>query len=355
MTFDSNDITTEACAWVAQIDTGDMSAADIAAFREWVSRSPRHAAEMREIAELSGQLSVLVEMLGSLDSTIKERRKLERRSLWGQLVARPVMVMTLIASLSIIIVGSWYSFGPISPDEPLVYATRVGASDVIDLADGTRVELNTDSELEVHYTETLRKVRVIRGEAFFNVAHNKERPFVVYAGNRQVRAVGTAFSVKHDKQDFEVIVTEGVVAVEPVKVPIPLTKQKVQDNESEVVSNDAEPVLMTANQVIQMHTSQKVIVASAIVSRTPRDMQRQLSWREGLFDFSETPLAEVVAEMNRYTTRTIEIADPDIASVEFGGIFRTNEVDALIGAFESLGIRVEYIGKDTVRLYRGVG
>jgi transmembrane sensor len=201
-------------------------------------------------------------------------------------------------------IPAWQSMQP--PEES--YSTPVGGFQRLPLADGSRVELNTDSRLKIAFQKAERRLVLVSGEAFFDVAHDRSRPFVVDAGYYTVTAVGTAFSVRRDSGKVRVIVSEGLV--------------RVDRNDG---SNASPMVFVAAGQRIDARPA----AAIAVERTTSMALEEALSWREGMLAFEEEPLASVAAEFNRYNQRQL-IVDPAVANVKVSGTFRANNVEGFV-------------------------
>jgi transmembrane sensor len=171
------------------------------------------------------------------------------------------------------------------------------------MPDGSKVILNTDSQIHVDVNQHERRVDLERGEAFFEVAKDASRPFVVHAGNKRVVAVGTQFSVRREADDLQVVVTEGKVRIESSGAP------------QAVVAG----TVARASEAGVLLTKQNIAAA-----------EESLSWRTGTLVFREMTLAEAVAEFNRYNTHKIIIADASVGSFEVAGSFRADNVDAFV-------------------------
>jgi transmembrane sensor len=201
-----------------------------------------------------------------------------------------------------------------------VYHTDVGGLVGVPLPDGSRITLNTNSGIRVAVTETERSVELDQGEAFFEVAKDSLRPFVVKVGDRRIIAVGTKFAVKRDPQEVQVMVTDGHVRVEQAN------------------SGAGEPVAQLSPGNVAHANDAGVLVEA----RPLPEVEEYLSWRSGFLIFHETPLADAVAQFNRYNTRKIIVSDPSIAATRIGGSFRAKNVDAFVRLLRSaLPIRVE--------------
>lgn len=346
------DITGEACAWIAQLETGELTTADRDAFREWMSRSPRHAAEIRRLADMSTELNVLTQMAEPIEEAAARypsiMRRRHRRSLttsW-RLGALGAAAAGVVAALAF-----FFLPGNVGTGEQWLLETAVGEQRDVRLADGTLVTLNTDSRLEIDYDGSQRTGRLLKGEAFFDVTSDQGRPFLVYAGEKYVRVIGTAFVVRLLDEDFTVTVVEGQVELaETATAPADgaSVPEGAEDPQPAGASGPLRPIFLEAGQSITIPASKR---ASQVVNKSERDLQRELSWQEGLHDFSETPLEDVIREISRYSPLEVEIADAALRDIRFGGIFRTGETQPLLDALQaSYGVEVEYVGERKVRL-----
>jgi transmembrane sensor len=368
----SSDIRSEACAWIAQLETGDLKRADIDAFREWTARSPRHAAEIRKLARLSADLNVLTALSGPMKAAAGRHAEAvgsgSKRG-WTALRGLTATAVAAVLALTLVLLKPFSSES--EPEWPMVFATGIGEYLEHQLPDGSVVALNTNTKLQVTYTAEHRHVTLQQGEALFTVAKNPQKPFVVFTGDKSVEAVGTIFLVRNDAQSFEVAVTEGRVKLanagkktlpedsasqpDSSEQPSATTSQLQIPQAQPVDTAPMEPLMLDAGQHLTLHVQNTAVdpPLPAIEVISPIDIRRKLAWRDGLLDFSDTPLEEVVREVSRYTTTRIEIADPTLAEVRFGGVFRAGDTEPLFRALESAyHINAEYIDRDTVRLTR---
>jgi transmembrane sensor len=189
------------------------------------------------------------------------------------------------------------------------YGTALGEIRRVPMADGSVAAINTSSELEVSMQPRLRAVKLERGEAWFAVAKDPGRPFVVESGRVRVRAVGTAFSVRKREGGSDILVTEGVV---------------------EVWTEDGEtpPRRVAAGERVFADNSAGVLSPP----EADADLARQLAWRDGQIVLDGQTLAEAAAEFNRYNDRKIEVADARLADERFVGWFRTNDPEGFAEA-----------------------
>lgn len=245
---------------------------------------------------------------------------------------RPVALAAgLLAAVG---VGPWVSdirFAPGSGADVIASATpwsavkrtAIGEIQSLALDDGSAVTINTDSALRTAFSETGRQVQLSQGEAYFDVASDSSRPFSVEAGDIVVTAVGTAFSVRRTDDDVIVTLTEGEVRVE---------------------TNDRRQHAMLSPGM--------QLRASGGDFRTIRvDAARATSWTSGMLDFYQAPLGTVIEEMNRYTTRSIRLDDPDLASRPVTGLFPARDHERFIQMLvASESVRVKRRSADNVEL-----
>jgi transmembrane sensor len=211
------------------------------------------------------------------------------------------------------------------------YGTPVGRQETVRLSDGSYVGLNTDTRVRVRMRAEERRIVVTRGEAMFEVAHDKARPFIVHVGGARVRAVGTAFAVRlHPDDRVDVTVTEGVVGIQHLS---PLQRVLQGLNLSEPA---ADAMLVRAVRFVTDDLGR-------ISTRTPapEEVAARLSWRLGNVALLDITLAEAALEFNRYNTSPrLVLADPTIAGLRIGGVFRTTGVDSFIRSLQLMGVAV---------------
>ncbi|HEY6621802.1 MAG TPA: FecR domain-containing protein [Steroidobacteraceae bacterium] len=207
------------------------------------------------------------------------------------------------------------------------YRTSIGALSTIPLADGSKVTLNSNTQIDVVFSNRARTVRLDRGEAFFEVSKDATRPFVVEIADKRVVAVGTRFSVRRDEDDLRVYVEDG-----RVQIKRPGTSPEA-----------AETQLSAGSEA-------RIAKRSILVDRpTAAQVEQILSWRTGYLRFRDTRLADAVAEFNRYRSRKIVIEDPAIANIHIGGNFRTDDADSFLSLIQSgFPVKVDKRGEITI-------
>jgi transmembrane sensor len=216
------------------------------------------------------------------------------------------------------------------------------------MSDGSKVILNTDSAIRLAVTQEERRVQLERGEAFFEVAKDPGRPFVVSAGSRRVIAVGTKFSVRRTGDDVRVFVTEGKVRFEDDSLgAVPRDSAKPANPSSDAARNagsasasrDESATLLAAGAVARAGNS------GVIVQEKPlSEVEDYLSWRSGYLTFRDIPLADAVAEFNRYNEQKIVIQDPAVAAIRFSGKVRPTSFEGFVRLLEdAFPIHAEHV------------
>lgn len=308
----------EAAVWHARLGTTVIETHIIEEFFEWRSK-PENAdayrrveAVWRESPGLRSNPAIADALAGARSRSRKAAVRGRRSVLFGGLAGT--------GAIALVLAGTWLWSGRDA------YSTRVGEQRTIQLADGSRVSLDTDSRVRVRFNDQERQIELQRGQALFSVAKDGGRPFVVQAGDTRVTAVGTVFDVRRAEEGVRVTLVSGVIDVD---TPQP----------------DSPPRRLVAGQQVR--------VESAQVSTRTVDVDIETSWASGQLVFTDIPLEQAVSEMNRYLTAKIEIDDPAIRSVAVNGVFRTGDRDAFVSASsEVMGLEAVRRSDGTVVLSR---
>jgi transmembrane sensor len=214
--------------------------------------------------------------------------------------------------------AAWYAIQP----SDTVYTTPVGVHETISLADGSQIELNTDSILRARTDGNERMAMLEKGEAFFKIKHEVAHPFVVFASGHRVTDIGTKFLIRESDNQIEVAVLEGSAKLE----------------------SGARSAVLKAGEMA-LAGNQTLIVKK----RSVQEIADAVAWQRGMLVFSQTPLVEVASELNRYNVRKLVIADSTVAKDRIGGTFPTTGVDEVTAAARLLfGLRVDDHGNEIV-------
>ena len=333
--LDQGMIEAAAAAWLGFRDRG-MDKSETAEFISWLEQDPRHQEVFAELEQVWSGLDRL-HVLRPAGAAVSDRDLLApRRRVRPH---RSWLYAGLAAAAAIAVVAVWQSVQAGLPGQVSV-ATTVGAFETRDLPDGSVVQLNTASAVEINFTATERRVRLVRGEVLFHVAKNPARPFIVSAGPVAVRAVGTAFNVRLRPERVDVLVTEGKVEVNDTVRGASLLAATRSGGAPLLVAGE------TATISVQPDTGP---AAAAVWSVTPLEVERTLAWRERRLEFEGVSLREAVDEFNRYNTHQLVIADPRLEGQRFGGTFRADNYETFVRLLESsFGIRAERTETHTI-------
>lgn len=238
-------------------------------------------------------------------------------------------------------------------------ATQVRSSAVVSLPakrilpDGSVVELRDGTDIAVNFTDTLRHVTLLRGEAHFDVRENARRPFVVAAQDVEARAVGTAFTVHLGGSSVEVLVTAGRVAVG--KQPPPAAPPPTSHGSATPSPATSLPtlVLVGAGNRVVIDLEARMTTPPPVQPVPPPEMAEKLLWRVPRLDFSSTPLADVIALFNQHSRARFRLADPALGRLQLSGVLRADNADSLLQLLKiEFGIEVDRRGENGIVLYR---
>ncbi len=327
-----------ASAWLARRDRG-LTAAEQDGYFEWLRADPRHGAMIAHLEKTWGALDALAEWRPT-HSTRPNPDLLAtptpfRKSGWARRIKCPLTIRTLAAAAAAaVVVAGVFVFQSVSPETPASSGTVrvIPSPERLTLEDGSVVELNHGGKLEIDFSSETRRVRLVRGEAHFTVTKNPARPFIVEANGVAVRAVGTAFNVRHSAVAVEVLVTEGQVQVErsiavvAASAPTPLAP--------------APTALVAGERAIVDTTAPTAQLVVATVG--PTEIAQALSWQGVRLEFAELPLAEVVTEFNLRNRQQLFVGDAATGRLRVGGSFRADNVDGFVRLLEaSFGVSAQ--------------
>jgi len=301
----------EASAWFARMNADDVADDDRIRFEAWLHA---HSCNAKAYAALSATWQELVES-GPLVRAVNFGQVMNAASAPPAPRRRWAVVAVAAGIGAIALGGAWNLY---KQKEESRFQTAIGEQAAVALPDGSSFDLNTNSRIWVDYSQRQRVIRLERGEAFFTVAHDTQRPFWVRAGDYWVRAVGTAFNVYLTPTGVEVTVSEGTVKV------VNATANESLPSDAAITESAA---AVTAGEQADARGRAKVIheLNSAQLSRL-------LAWRKSSLYFQDQPLGDVVSELMRYTTLKIELDDDALRRLPVGGTFQTSPegVEALL-------------------------
>ena len=219
----------------------------------------------------------------------------------------------------------------LSPDGAL--ATRLAENQEAVLPDGSRVALGAQSSLVLEYAPEVRHLKLTHGQAFFNVAKDKTRPFAVDTGDLQIQAVGTAFDVRKNDGRVAVTVTEGVVEI----ITDPAARES-SDADHAAATNQSTPIRVAAGYQLIWDKGSEARGAGRARKETLQlsqvDAAGMTAWREGRLEYVNEPLSVVIANVNRYSAGRLVMEGGDLGSLSFTGTILVNSIDEWLAALE---------------------
>ena len=303
-------IKAEAASWLERKERAGWSESDQAELDNWLAQSTAHEVAFVRLESAWERTERLIIL-----RTPAEVKDAPNRIM--PLFMRIAAVFSLVAILGG--AAAWYVFGP----GDRTYSTPVGGRETVTFADGTRIELNTDTVLRAHMTTDQRIVWLEKGEAFFKVKHDATHPFVVMIGEHRVTDIGTQFTIRRGKKDVQVAVTQGRVTL------------------------DAPGVASQAALLRQGDVATATAKSLTVTRKTEKALSDQLGWRRGMIVFRHTTLADAAAELNRYNRVKLVITDAAAAKRTIGATFRTSDVELFARVAEvALGLRVSERGDE---------
>lgn len=304
--------------WIAKIDRG-LSHAEHAEFKQWMDVSPENRAMLLEVARLWDKMEVLAQLSEVFPhSPVKKKQH-----------KFPMIGLAASFLLASVVAIAWWQGQLFSSAVDTaqhivsnnVYTTKIGEQATFYLQDKTKVVLNTDSQIKVTYTDKQRLFQLVKGEFHVTVAHNTAQPLSVYAGNKIIQAVGTAFNVELIEGQVELIVTDGKV----------LVADSSEKHKQPLLLDDVHlpPTSMAVSK------GQKIalgIPSPLIIQLDATDLDASLAWQHGSLIFRGESLGQALKEVSRYTDYEFEFLDESLKQIQIAGLFKTDDVNGLLTA-----------------------
>lgn len=298
----------QAHEWMVLLNDDNVKSSDRTRFERWLAIGQEHQQAWREterIWQQACELQALKRQVqpGHSDTNITSSSNVaifrQRRATTAGLLAA--------AACLLLAIGLWIP----SPDthRGVSYASTTGETRQIHLPDGSIIALGADSQIELRLTPERRQVTLLRGEAFFDVAKDPKRPFMVDAIHTSISVLGTRFNVNRLNERAKISVESGLVAV----------KNTLTDTQLELNAGD--------------HVVSKI---SGLSNITRQDADKSGAWRHGLRLYFDAPLSDVIADFNRYSARPIQLATPELATLNLTAVFPTDNIDMMIHSLQDV-------------------
>jgi transmembrane sensor len=298
--------------WLARSKSPYFTPSDQVRLEAWLARDPRHRREYERCLRVSQVSAGMRERLDRVSAlSVYPQFQADRRPR----ATKPFVTSHWLVPLGLAVAASAAVLMFMIPrlgteDRPTAVATRHGEQRELSLADGSRVYLNTDSAVQVAFSERERRVRLVKGEGFFDVTKDTNRTFVVEAGTTEVRVVGTRFSVRATNAGTDVIVSEGKVEVVPdIRAQSPSAPAKVE---------------LIPGNAMRFDRLENYVKVTAV------DPERATSWRTGSIRFDGATVEEVIAEVNRYAKTPFVLADDSrVRDIRLSGTFKVGDMESV--------------------------
>lgn len=307
----------EAIEWLIRLSAENCPAADLKAFERWVQQSAAHQAAYAEIADRLGWLERVAKTdtdtrNAALRYRPKQKKQLKNPKIRWATAASVLLVIGVVTFSS----EGWYGSSS-------HYQVVRGGHEAINLADGSRLEMNTDSEINVRINHWQRAVEVVKGEVYFTVIHNAEKPFIVTAGAGRSIDIGTEFDVYRQPEQVTIAVQEGSVRVE--------AKQSRE---------------LTASEAVAYNQN------GDFVNLPPKlNIDSVTAWRRGKLIFDNRRLDDVLTEIGRYHNTQLRLADRNLVANKVSGTFFIDRLEGNLATIaNSLNLTVHHAGNGEIIL-----
>jgi transmembrane sensor len=290
------DRTTEAADWVVRLQADDLVEAEALAFDAWLQADAANAAAYDAALRMSREFEANAP---AVRQGLRDRRPALARALRGRYAAFGALAAAAL-------VAAVVAPAMLPATTTTAYATAIGQHRTVSLADGSRIDLNAGTQLSVTLGRHERRVTMAEGQAVFDVTRDPGRPFLIAAGDRTVRVVGTQFDVRHRAGRLSVTVTRGTVEVLPLGG--------------------------ASGPAFRLHPGQRLehqegATAAQVLTAAP---DQALGWRAGRLVYRDQPLSVVVADLNAQFATPIRVTDPTLAATPVSGVFIVDSEDAVV-------------------------
>lgn len=320
-------IADEARYWVGLLLAGEPTDNDRAAFEVWLRQSPRHRSEFEKAERVWTALGAsdrIAEWVKDIEQAVLHLPEPPRfKAYWLKMTGGFALVAAIALML---IIGSGFVERLIDPAietvdvEPVQYVTGIAEMRTVMLEDDTALTLGGASSVEVRYTDNVRQTSLLKGSVYYNVTKDAKRPLTVEVAGSRIGVLGTAFGVRLGADQVDVSVSEGVVTIGKTK-------------EVDVAG------VYASEPVTKIVAGRKVSadLSGNITYEGKTNLQTDLSWVEGYLTYTEAPLSEVIADINRYRVKQVALLDAELKDLQVTVSFRTDQIDQFL-----VGLPVAY-------------
>ena len=354
--IDKNDVTSmspeddknsQVAQWLAKLDRGDLTKTEREEFSAWIAKEPSNITKLQNTTAfwygLNEPFRQTIAQI--LPNTALSRHK---KMGWTSGLAfsarfKPIMVASIcfgfVGISAVSFIANTRTQKTVVANNNQFYSTSIGKVRVVALSDGSTIHLNTNTVIDQVYSKEERGIKLISGEAIFDVHHDEARSFKVYTSDGVIRAVGTRFAVHIGPMGVKVSVTDGRVILE---TPTGLGADK---SGASILASI--PIIVSKGEVAQMAHE-----ATRATRQVPaEDITEQLAWAHGQLVFHSKDLQYVVDEISRYTSVRINIINEDIKTEKITGILQIGDVNVMLEGIEgALGVKTEWVSNSLVNI-----
>ncbi|SEK66655.1 FecR family protein [Colwellia chukchiensis] len=343
----SQAIQQQANLWLTRLNRG-LSKTEKQQLIAWINQDKAHYSALKKISVLWGDIGTKHELNGLFAAKVsKPSQYISQGFLAAGIVAIALLVSNLLHDINYL----WSSPQQALTQAPSYqkYRSQFGEIKHLQLADGSTVELNSNTVIEVMYSTLQRKITLIRGEAKFDVAKDPNRPFTVVTGHNAFTALGTIFNVQRDDiSSAQLLVKEGHVLVAKADTPVNALLEAISENQSLSAST------ARSNRSI-LSAGEKIVISNNISAATQvlseQEIQQELAWQQGILIFDGEPLQRVLREVQRYNDVEFLPIDEKLAKLKVSGYFKTQDLQALLQALHyNFAIESKQVANNTYAL-----
>jgi transmembrane sensor len=313
----TDELDTIAAQWIVRREKAGWTDEDQTEFENWLAATAGNRIAYLRLADVWNRAG----RLKALDQPARRRFFVFRRTDSLKPLARVAALFILAAAIG----AAGYAW--LSRSSDTRYATGIGEREIITLADGSRIELNTQTVLRLSHDGGARRVTLDSGQAYFDIKHDPAHPFVVLTADHRITDIGTKFEVRASTRQVRVTLFEGSAQFESLS-----------------------PNAAKQNAILKPGDVAVATAASMRIVRQPtKKLMAEIGWRHGVIVFDHTTLADAAAEFNRYNRKKLVVTDPKVAKLTIGGTFQTTNTQQLTQlARDIFGLTIEDRGTDIV-------
>lgn len=350
---DNKSVQEQANLWITRLDKG-LSRTEKQQLIAWINQDESHYNALKRISFLWSDLATKHELSGLFSH--QQETKSKNDYLMKGLLALGLTCVALLTANLFSDVNKIWSNSPHQLNSAYAYqqyTSEYGEQKQVTLDDGSTVDLNTNTVIEVAYSKLQRKITLIRGEAKFDVSEDKNRPFTVVSGHNSFTALGTIFNVQRGNiSSAELLVKEGRVLIAKADAPVEELLKVI--NVSEPITTSLLKTTSTDDDNI-ISAGEKVAIANHIASPAQslsmQEIKQELAWQQGILIFDGEPLKQVLKEVQRYNTIKFMPLNSELAQLRVSGYFKSNDVNALLQSLHyNFAIDAEEVTTNTYTL-----